>query len=119
MTELVAGGRLARLEPLGVSFSVDEHETLMHAAQRHGYSWPTVCGGNAGCATCYVRVLEGMDSLSPPAKIERDALRRFRGIDVENQPEFRLACQVLLSGPVSFRKVGVRSRTAAETVTQA
>jgi len=44
-------------------FVVEEDETLLAAAERHGYEWPYSCRGGA-CANCAVTVLEG--ELSTP-----------------------------------------------------
>ena len=41
--------RVVRVEPAGVDIPVDDGETLMAAAVRAGYRWPTVCGGQAQC----------------------------------------------------------------------
>lgn len=97
----------ARVEPIGGEILVDEGENLLHAALRQGYSWPNVCGGFASCTTCFVRVLAGIQSLSPPTDDERDAFRCFRGIDVSERPDLRLACQLLLHGDIVVRKLGV------------
>ena len=107
-----SGGRsfIARLEPLGVDLVVAEGETLIEAGRHRGYAWPSVCGGLAACSVCFVRVLEGRESLSVPTEKERDALQRFRGIDVKKQPDVRLACQLSLRGDAIIRKVGVWRR---------
>lgn len=53
------------------------------------------CGGYGQCGTCIVEVVEGMENLSPRTEVENRKLK--------NKPEnFRLACQVLVQGPVSI-----------------
>lgn len=94
--------------PSNARFSVARDETLMDAALRQGYSWPTACGGCGECGLCRVRVMEGIDELSSPDAHERRALRLFCGIDADEHPEVRLACQALVSGNVTVHKVGVR-----------
>ncbi|MGL5083234.1 MAG: 2Fe-2S iron-sulfur cluster-binding protein [Microcoleaceae cyanobacterium] len=53
------------------------------------------CGGYGQCGTCIVAVVEGMENLSPRTETEKKILRK--------QPEnYRLACQVIVNGPVSI-----------------
>jgi ferredoxin len=52
------------------------------------------CGGYGQCGTCLVEVVEGMENLSPRTEAENRKLK--------NKPaNYRLACQTLVSGPVS------------------
>jgi ferredoxin len=54
------------------------------------------CGGYGQCGTCVVEVVEGMENLSPRTDVESRFLKR--------KPEnYRLACQVVVNGPVSVR----------------
>ncbi len=56
----------------------------------------TNCGGYGQCATCLVEVVEGLENLSPKTAFEERKLKR--------KPEnYRLACQVLVNGPVSVK----------------
>ena len=48
-----------RVEPIGVTFRLAEGETLIQAAWREGYYWPTVCGGRAECTVCHVLIEAG------------------------------------------------------------
>lgn len=99
---------IARVEPSAIEISVETGESLLDAAVREKLSWPSVCGGSAACSTCMVRIISGLDSLSPPTDEERMALTTFRGIDVTKEPSCRLACQLRLVGDVVVRKLGVR-----------
>jgi ferredoxin len=55
----------------------------------------TNCGGYGQCGTCIVNVLEGAENLSPKTDFEVRRLKR--------KPDtYRLACQVLVNGPVSI-----------------
>lgn len=82
----------------------------MAAAQRHGYRWPSVCGGIAECTTCYVEVRSGEEHLSPMQANEAEMLRLNRSEDGATLPAgLRLACQALVLGDVVVAKRGVRA----------
>ncbi|MEM7596367.1 MAG: adenylate/guanylate cyclase domain-containing protein [Pseudomonadota bacterium] len=49
----------------------------------------SVCGGRARCSTCRVRVVEGQETLPPPAEIETRVLKRIAA-----PANVRLACQL-------------------------
>ena len=68
----------AFIEPLGVTILVEDHETLMAAAERHGYYWPTVCRGEADCGTCAVLLEEGQEHVCPLDTRERQTLESGR-----------------------------------------
>jgi ferredoxin len=54
----------------------------------------TNCGGYGQCGTCIVEIVEGMENLSPKTDFENRKLKK--------KPEtYRLACQTLVSGPVT------------------
>lgn len=82
-----------RIEPLGETVHPARGEPLMRAAQRSGLVWPTICQGQALCAQCWVRVIEGADTLPPPGPKEQRALKsvpaHLRG------PDVRLGCQIM------------------------
>ena len=85
---------------------VDPGESLMAAATRHGWFWPTVCGGDCECGTCWVVVEEGAEHCSAMEEAERATLAKgMKG----NQPRVRLACQVRVSGPVVVTRRSVRA----------
>jgi len=99
----------ARIEPAGHILEVWDGETLIEAAWRQGYWWPTLCFGLGKCTACQCEVIDGLDSLSPRTDAEQAMLadlgRRSRRI---NPHRVRLACQVTVSGDVVIRKPGVR-----------
>jgi 2Fe-2S ferredoxin len=105
------GPSRARIDPFGSDLSVGPDETVMAAALRAGWSWPSVCGGLAQCTVCYVTVLDGLEHVAEPSEKERIALEQYRGVDVTKERDTRLACQMRLSGPVSLRKVGAKLRS--------
>ena len=96
------------VEPAGVDIAVDDGESVLHAAERQGYRWPTVCHGQAICTTCFFEVTGGGDNMEPPGPLEKAALSTFAGMDMYAGREIRLACQVRLDGAVSASKLGVR-----------
>jgi 2Fe-2S ferredoxin len=96
------------IRPLNVHFEAPEGATIMEAAQRRGYYWPTTCGGEGRCTTCACLVLRGMEHLSPRGRSEERVLSEERGPAVLQQP-LRLACQARLgAGDVEVQKPGVR-----------
>ncbi len=99
------GGRV-EVEPSGLSFEVGPGETVFEAAGRHGYRWPTVCGGLGTCRTCIMTVVEGADACSPIEEWEAEGLEDIGATG--SGPTVRMACQTRVSGPIRVRKPGVR-----------
>lgn len=97
------------MEPSGVSFDVEPGETVFAAAGRHGYRWPTVCGGVGTCRTCIMTVMEGEESCSPVEPWEAEGLEEIGAAGRGSGGVVRMACQTKLSGPVRARKPGVRA----------
>jgi 2Fe-2S ferredoxin len=102
-----AGGHLVRVEPLGVDIEVQAGETLIDAAWREGYWWPTVCFGQAECTACHVVVRSGDANLSEIGTEEARALQLLR-TSASNLADVRLACRLEVCGPVTVEKRGVR-----------
>lgn len=74
------GGRVVRV-PVGYAvLDASRHASIPHAA---------ICGGRGRCTTCRVRVLRGVDTLSPPSASEQALLDRLHA-----GPSVRLACQL-------------------------
>ena len=99
------------IRPLDIEFEAPEGETIMGAAQKQGYYWPTTCGGEGRCTTCACVVVEGMDRLSPRGRSETKVLTEERGPSVLQQP-VRLACQTQVFGDCVVEKTGVRPPSA-------
>ncbi len=98
-----------RVEPAGLQFDVAASETMMQAALRHGYQWPTVCGGQGQCRACFVEVLAGHDRLCSVGRVEAEGIRIL--VESGEDPDVvRLACQARVRGAVTVRKHGVRKR---------
>ena len=99
-----------RILPLDVEVEAGRDDTVMGAAQRAGYYWPTTCGGEGRCTTCACEIIEGAPSLVAMGRAEQKSLVYERGESVLGTA-VRLACQVRISGdgPVTVRKPGVRA----------
>jgi ferredoxin len=92
--------------PVDATLSVRLGESVMAAARRQGWRWPTVCNGDGECGICYMSVEEGADLLVPLSQAERSIL----GLGMAaNDPSARLACQAVpTSGPLVVRRKGAR-----------
>jgi 2Fe-2S ferredoxin len=99
---------VVRVEPLGVELQLDEGETLLEAASRHGYYWPTICGGEVECGACYCEITGGDARLEPPQ--QRELLILERSGRLEPGRVMRLACCVVGTGEggLLVRNTGVR-----------
>ncbi len=88
-------------------FEVKPGETVIQAAWRSGYRWPTTCWGQADCGACAMEVIEGDERLSAPEPIEQ---ARLRTLPRRPGPPRRLACQTRLvrTGTITVRKPGVK-----------
>jgi ferredoxin len=95
------------VEPLGVDLDVEEGETIMEAALRHGYRWPTICGGNASCGACCLEVLRGVQYCAPPMPRETERLAAIGMLSADGTR--RLACELQVEGPIVVHMPGVRS----------
>jgi 2Fe-2S ferredoxin len=97
-----------RLEPLGVDLVVGSEETLMHAAERHGYHWPTLCHGQAQCTVCFIAVDHHPDAFDTPGPRELEGLKLFAGRTFYENRTLRLACQARPVAETVVTKRGVR-----------
>jgi ferredoxin, 2Fe-2S len=97
---------IVRVEPLGADIEVRSGESIMAAAQRCGYRWPTVCGGQGTCRTCFLEIVDGGEHLSPVEPYEQEGLDTLGPLAARGTT--RLACQVRATGPATVRKRGVR-----------
>ncbi|MGH9001330.1 MAG: 2Fe-2S iron-sulfur cluster-binding protein [Acidimicrobiia bacterium] len=97
-----------RVLPGDLSVEVAEGETLMAAAERAGLRWPTVCGGDGSCQTCFVEAREGDVTVPPPAGTETEGL----AVLAERMPfangTVRLACQFRPTADATVWKRGVK-----------
>ncbi|OYD70412.1 2Fe-2S iron-sulfur cluster-binding protein [Rhodococcus sp. OK302] len=97
------------VQPAGHVIEVRTGESLMQAAWREEYHWPTLCFGVGQCTACQFEVVEGLDQVSPHTEQEREMLRDLAGRRRRINPQrIRLACQVKIRGDVVVKKPGVR-----------
>jgi len=103
-----------RVEPAGVDIGVRRGETLMQAAWRAGYDWPTLCYAMGRCTACQFEVIDGLHVLSERTAAEIALLSGLdRRVRRANPRRVRLACQVTATGDVTVRKPGVKKQTAS------
>ncbi|HEX3796906.1 MAG TPA: 2Fe-2S iron-sulfur cluster-binding protein [Acidimicrobiales bacterium] len=93
-----------RVDPEGIVISLDPPESLIEAAWRLGYYWPTRCYGQAECTACHIEIVEGEHHASPIGAEEAATLATMgpRGRQV------RLACRTTFDGDAAVYKRGVR-----------
>ena len=95
------------MEPSGITLDVHDGETVMAAARRAGYQWPTICGGLAECGACALEVVESAAALPTPTTVEGKRINAL--LERRRHPDrtWRLACQLVPTGDVVVRKTGV------------
>lgn len=98
------------IQPSGFEIEARPGETVMEAARRAGYYWPTTCGGNGECTTCACTIVEGAGHVSEMGRFETKSLLVGRGRTALQQ-RLRLGCQVRVYGDVVVHKPGVRPPT--------
>jgi 2Fe-2S ferredoxin len=103
------------VRPAGIELWVSHGESLMAAANRQGWYWPTSCGGSAVCNRCCVVVPPAFEtSFLPMTKLERDGLRAVRWLRGD-APGERLACQAGVVGDAEVVKRFVRPLADGDT----
>jgi len=63
--------------------------TVLEASRGFGIAHLSLCGGQARCSTCRVRVIAGAEHCAPPGRLEQGTLARIGA-----GPGVRLACQL-------------------------
>ena len=96
-----------RVEPSGIEINANPDETIMEAAIRAGYKWPTVCGGDGQCHVCYVVVETGEEALSAVEALEQEGVDALKIVAARHKKPVRLACQARPSRDVTVRRPGV------------
>ena len=94
------------VKPSDISFEVNDNETVMAAAVRQGFTWPSVCGGVGECGVCFV---EGLDpnKVAQPTSFEGSVIRRMAH-RAKHGGIIRLACRLMPGSDIELRKVGPR-----------
>ncbi len=98
------------VEPARITFDIHADETIIQAAWRNGYTWPTICGGQGTCKTCVFQILEGFEHLSPVEAWEDTGLRSLADSLPNKGQGYRLACQAKVHADIRLRKIGVRKQ---------
>ena len=96
--------------PLDVELTVRRGESLMAAAQRQGYYWPTRCRGQALCTACLFEIVSGEHGFDPAEPLEQDALESLSEFQARRAGRLRLACQALPRGSATVFKRGMKRR---------
>jgi 2Fe-2S ferredoxin len=99
---------LVRVLPEDVELTVHSGESVMTAAQRHGYFWPTRCRGQALCTACLFEVVsegEGFEEIEP---LEREALETLSAFQARRAGQLRLGCQARPRAAVTVFKRGMK-----------
>lgn len=100
---------IVRVVPLELEIHVEDGETLMEAAERLGWYWPTICHGEAQCSVCWFEVLAGIEELAPPAADELRTLDLLgRHLRSKAPGTIRLGCQSRPEGNLVIKKTGLR-----------
>jgi 2Fe-2S ferredoxin len=93
------------VEPDRIVLALAPGETLIEAAWRLGYVWPTTCYGQAECTACHVEIVDGGEHASPVQDDEAAALAVLGA----RRQSVRLACRLKFNGDAVVRKRGVRA----------
>jgi adenylate cyclase len=86
--------------PDNKSVESEEGETILQTSLRLGIPHTHVCGGNARCSTCRVIVLDGLENCS-----QRNSREQALANRLHFSPQIRLACQTLITGHVTLRRL--------------
>ncbi|MFC8827369.1 2Fe-2S iron-sulfur cluster-binding protein [Streptomyces sp. NPDC057137] len=97
-----------RVLPLDVELTVRPGESMMAAAQRHGYFWPTRCRGQALCTACLFEVVSGDEEFDPVQPLEQEALESLSEFQATRRYPLRLGCQARPGGPAAVFKRGMK-----------
>ena len=94
--------------PLDIELTVRPGESMMAAAQRQGYFWPTRCRGQAICTACLFEVVSGGEGFEPVRSLETDALEDLSEFQAKRAGQLRLGCQARPRAAATVFKRGVK-----------
>ena len=97
-----------RVLPLDVELTVRPGESMMAAAQRQGYFWPTRCRGQAICTACLFEVVSGGEGFEPVRSLEADVLEDLSEFQAKRAGQLRLGCQARPWAAATVFKRGVK-----------
>ena len=107
---------VVRVEPVGALIEVHKGESLMAAAERQGYRWPTVCHGQAICTACCIVLDDNVEAFEPAGQVELSGLESLRTRSFYEGKVVRLACQVRVVASTTVTKRGVRPVSSTKPV---
>jgi 2Fe-2S ferredoxin len=81
--------------PQNIELEIGANQTIMDLAHKNGLPIKSICGGNASCAECRIKVSEGEQNLSLPGQKELSLIGTGYFID-----QRRLSCQLRCFGDV-------------------
>jgi len=97
----------------GHKVQVPRNWTVLEASRSFGIPHLSLCGGNARCSTCRVRIDAGAEHCAPPSVAEQKLLSRMRA-----DKDVRLACLLRPTGDISvvplFAATGVAGSRVEE-----
>src|SRR5262245_2364274 len=96
-----------RVEPAGIVLSLAQGESVLEAAERLGFSWPTLCHGDCCCSVCWMEVIQGCERIPQPDDDEQETLELLPQSARPNGT-VRLACRARPEGDIVVEKRGVR-----------
>jgi ferredoxin len=82
------------LQPQNERVNIATQTRILDTLLSTGCHVMMACGGNGVCATCHVRVIKGMGSLTPMTEREKRTLNLVTGVDASS----RLSCQCRVVG---------------------
>lgn len=85
------------LRPSGEVIEVKDGQNLLEACREKGIYLKSSCGGHATCSDCVVKIVSGVDSVTPPPFEELKILGNVFHITKE-----RLACQTCITSDVTI-----------------
>jgi len=88
---------IVRCDPCGREMTVVLETTLLDAIHQLCLPLGQACDGVALCGFCRVKVMDGMDNLTPLGDREEKVLQSLHA-----GPEERLACCARVNGPVTL-----------------
>ena len=88
---------IVRCDPCGREMAVVLETTLLDAIHQLCLPLGQACDGVALCGFCRVKVMDGMDNLTPLGDREEKVLHSLHA-----GPEERLACCARVNGPVTL-----------------
>ncbi|HMK39160.1 MAG TPA: 2Fe-2S iron-sulfur cluster-binding protein [Bacteroidota bacterium] len=93
-----AQGRKPRVEffPTGRAKEVKQGVTIISAANRAEVPIGQSCNGDGICGWCKVKVLRGMENLSPPGQVEQHLMAACAFA-----PDERAACLAKIAGDIT------------------